>query len=48
MKNQNQLSDYYKVPFRQVYCETLRTWVMSCFRCHVWLQLFGVNLPEIG
>ena len=33
------MKGYYKVPFRQVYCETLRVWAASVIYCHVVLRL---------
>lgn len=39
------MNSYYKVPGRDVYCETLLMWAVSCFRCHVWLRVFPPNLP---
>ena len=39
---------YYKVPFRQVYCETLRQWLASVILCHVVYRLDPPKLPEIG
>ena len=33
------MKGYYKVPFRQVYCETLRVWIASVIYCHIVLRL---------
>lgn len=29
------IKGYYKVPFRQVYCETIGGWLASVWQCHV-------------
>lgn len=29
------MKGYYKVPFRQVYCETLRGWLAEVILCHI-------------
>lgn len=42
------MKGYYKVPFRHVYCETLRLWLASVIECHVVYRLRPPNLPEIG
>lgn len=42
------LSDYWKVPFRDVYCETLRSCIAQTIYCHVVLRLDPPNLPNIG
>ena len=41
MKDPNALSNYYKVPFRDVRCATRWQWVKATLRCHVWLRLGG-------
>ena len=41
MKDSNDLNNYYKVPFRDVYCVTRWKWIKAVFRCHVWLRLGG-------
>ena len=38
-KMSDNLKDYYKVPFRQVYCETFLDWIVATLRCHVWLRI---------
>ena len=35
----NNVKDYYKVPFREVYCETLRLWLASVIRSFVVYKL---------
>lgn len=42
------MKGYYKVPFRQVYCEGFIDWVAETFHCHVKIKLFPVKLPDIG
>ena len=42
------MKGYYKVPRRDVYCETLRMWVAEVVYCHVWLRIFPPQLPKIG
>lgn len=42
------LNSYWKVPAREVYCETLWGCVKSTLYCHVWLRLNPPNLPSIG
>lgn len=45
----NKLSDSWKVPGRQVYCETFGVWLKTCFYCHVWLRIRPTPaLPKIG
>ena len=34
------LSAYYKVPFRDVHCETLWLWFVAVARCHIWRRVF--------
>lgn len=38
------MKGYYKVPFRQVYCDTLREWLASVIECHVILKLRRTHL----
>lgn len=33
------ISGYWKVPFRQVYCRTLRVWLASTIFCHIVIKL---------
>lgn len=33
------LSDMYKVPFRNVYCDTFRMWIAETIYCHVVLRI---------
>lgn len=33
------MKGYYKVPFRQVYCETIRCWLAETIYCHVVLRI---------
>lgn len=47
-KDMTKLSSYWKVPFRQVYCETFRVWLAEVIHCHVVLKLNPPNLPSIG
>lgn len=42
------LKDYWKVPFRQVYCSTFKLWVAETIYCHLVLRLNPPNLPKIG
>jgi len=42
------MKGYYKVPFRQVYCETFRDWLSELIYCHVCLRLSPPKLPEIA
>lgn len=40
------LSEYYKVPFRDVYCETGGGWLAACIRC-AWLTLrYRIGLDQ--
>jgi hypothetical protein len=41
------MDGYYKVPFRQVYCETLRHWLASVILCHVVYRLAPPKLPKM-
>jgi hypothetical protein len=41
------MKGFYKVPFRQVYCSTLRQWLASVLLCHVVYKLDPPVLPEI-
>lgn len=40
------IDDYYKVPFRQVYCETIWGWLASVWRCHVIYRLRPPVMPR--
>ena len=42
------MKGYYKVPFRQVYCETIRLWLAAVIRCFVVYKLDPPILPDIG
>ncbi len=42
------LSEMWKVPFRQVYCETFRSWVAQTIYCHIVIKLDPPYLPDIG
>lgn len=46
MKNYT-LDEYYKVPFRMVYCETLWGWICETFYCHVWIKMFPKKFNAI-
>jgi len=35
----SEMKGYYKVPFRQVYCDSLRLWLASLIECHIVLKL---------
>ena len=41
------MKGYYKVPGRQVYCETLRQWLAEVVLCFVVYKLAPPVLPEI-
>lgn len=41
------MKGYYKVPFRQVYCPTLRQVIAQTIYCHVVIRLDPVKLPVI-
>jgi hypothetical protein len=41
------LSDMWKVPFRQVYCETFRQWLATTILCHVVYRLDPPALPNL-
>ena len=41
------MKGYYKVPFRQVHCETLRLWIAATINCHVVLRLAPPVLPTL-
>jgi hypothetical protein len=42
------MKGYYKVPARDVYCETLRHWLASAILCHIVYRLMPPVLPPIG
>ena len=42
------LKAYWKVPFRQVYCETLRQCIGETIYCHIVLRINPPNLPIIS
>lgn len=42
------MKGYWKVPFRQVYCESFRGWIAETIYCHVCLRIDPPKLPEIG
>lgn len=45
------MKGYYKVPFRQVYCESFLDCIGQTIYCLVWLKVakhFLPKLPEIG
>jgi len=42
------IKGYYKVPFRRVYCETIRQWLASIVLCFVVYKLDPPKLPDIG
>jgi hypothetical protein len=37
----------YKVPFRQVYCLTIRSWIRETIWCHVVNRLFRYDIESI-
>ncbi len=41
------ISNYYKVPGRDVYCETLWQWFKSVLRCHIVLRINPPKLPSL-
>lgn len=41
------MKGYYKVPFRQVFCATLRLWLAETLLCHVYYRLAPADLPTI-
>jgi hypothetical protein len=42
------MKGYLKVPFRQIYCETIRQWLASTVLCFVVYKLDHPKLPDIG
>jgi len=44
----SRLKGYYKVPFRDVHCETLRQWVASIILCHIVYRIDPPKLPELS
>ena len=42
------MKGYWKVPFRQVYCESLRIWLAEVIHCHVYYRLNHPKLPPLG
>lgn len=42
------MKGYYKVPFREVYCESLRGWLACVIRSHIVYRLDPPILPTIG
>lgn len=47
-KDRSGLKGYYKVPFRQVYCETIRGWIAETIYCHVVLKIDPPTFAKIG
>lgn len=43
----NNLKNYWKVPGRDMYCETFWLWVKAVLRCHLLLRLFAPALPSL-
>jgi hypothetical protein len=35
---------WWKVPAREVYCETVRSWFVETLYCHIWLRAFKSKL----
>lgn len=51
MRGSHNVADWFKVPRRDVYCQTFWLWIKACFRSHVWLQVakfFRSPLPKLG
>jgi hypothetical protein len=42
------MKGFYKVPFRHVYCETIRQWLASIVLSFVVYKLAPPVLPDIG
>lgn len=42
------MKGFYKVPFRQVYVQTVRDWIAESIYCHVVLRIMPPSLPKIG
>lgn len=36
----------YKVPFRDIYCDTLRSWIQETIWCHVILKVFKSDIDS--
>ena len=41
------MKGYYKVPFRQVFCDSLRVWLAEVIHCDIVLRLNPPNLPPL-
>ena len=41
------MNGYWKVPNREVYCETFRLWLSEVILCHVVYRLAPPRLPDI-
>lgn len=41
------MNGYYKVPGRDVYCDTLRGWLASVVVCHIFYRLAPPKLPKL-
>lgn len=41
------LKDYWKVPFREVYCDTFGAWVRETVWCHIVLRLFRADVEAL-
>jgi len=39
VKTDAPLTEYWKVPFRMVYCDTFRAWLAETIYCHVCLRI---------
>ena len=42
------MKGFHKVPFRQVYCDTWRSWLGETIYCLIVLKLNPPKLPDIG
>lgn len=49
MKDKSLVKYWYKVPFRNVYCETFRDWLAQTIYCHIVIRIGTKSkLPDIG
>jgi len=47
IKESGKMKGYYKVPFRDVYCDTLRSYSAEIILCHVVYRLDPPSLPDL-
>ena len=45
-KDDRLVKSYWKVPGRDVYCDTLFMWARETLYCHIWLRFFAPNMNK--